>query len=402
MSKSWPMVKLGKVLNRTGEIIEADPSLEYSEITVRLWGKGVVERGRVSGGSVNGKRYVARAGNFIASRIDARNGAMGLVPESLDGGLVTNDFPLFNANNDRLDLKFLGWLSKTPSFVELCLRASEGTTNRVRLKEDRFLNLEIPLPSLSEQRRVVARIDELSEQIHEARKLRKEAAEEAEALVATTVSRIDCEMRATYPMTKLEGFARREKGNLRSGPFGSALLHDEFVPDGVPAIGIQDVKENRFDLSRKWNVTPKKADELSRYTIKPRDILVTVMGTLGRACVVPDEVPRMISTKHVWTITLDQNISEPRWASYWINYSRLAREELLGLGTGTAIPGLNGEKLRSLSLPEVPLPEQRRIVAELDALQAEVDALKRLQAETSAELDALLPSILDRAFRGSL
>jgi type I restriction enzyme S subunit len=49
-----------------------------------------------------------------------------------------------------------------------------------------------------------------------------------------------------------------------------------------------------------------------------------------------------------------------------------------------------------------PLTLQRRIVAELDALQAEVDALKRLQAETAAELDALLPSILDRAFKGEL
>lgn len=48
------------------------------------------------------------------------------------------------------------------------------------------------------------------------------------------------------------------------------------------------------------------------------------------------------------------------------------------------------------------LAEQRRIVAELDALQAEVGALKRLQAETAAELDALLPAILDRAFKGEL
>ena len=46
--------------------------------------------------------------------------------------------------------------------------------------------------------------------------------------------------------------------------------------------------------------------------------------------------------------------------------------------------------------------ERHRIVAELDALQAEVDALKRLQAETAAELDALLPAILDRAFKGEL
>ena len=49
-----------------------------------------------------------------------------------------------------------------------------------------------------------------------------------------------------------------------------------------------------------------------------------------------------------------------------------------------------------------PLPEQRRIVSELDALQAEVDTLEPLQAETTAESDALLPAILDRAFKGGI
>lgn len=58
--------------------------------------------------------------------------------------------------------------------------------------------------------------------------------------------------------------------------------------------------------------------------------------------------------------------------------------------------------LKATPIAYPPLPEQRRIVAELDALQAEVDALKRLQAETATELDALLPSILDRAFKGEL
>ena len=59
-------------------------------------------------------------------------------------------------------------------------------------------------------------------------------------------------------------------------------------------------------------------------------------------------------------------------------------------------------QLGQTRIPVPPLAEQRRIVAELDALQAEVDGLKRLQAETSAELDALLPAILDRAFKGEL
>lgn len=67
-----------------------------------------------------------------------------------------------------------------------------------------------------------------------------------------------------------------------------------------------------------------------------------------------------------------------------------------------AQPVVSQKKINPVRIPVPPLPEQRRIVAELDALQAEVDALKRLQAETAAELKALLPAILDRAFKREL
>jgi type I restriction enzyme S subunit len=75
---------------------------------------------------------------------------------------------------------------------------------------------------------------------------------------------------------------------------------------------------------------------------------------------------------------------------------------LLGQRYGQGKPGLNLSNIRSLSLPFPPLFEQRRIVSELDGLQEEVHALKYLQAETAAELDALLPAILDRAFKGEI
>jgi restriction endonuclease S subunit len=85
-----------------------------------------------------------------------------------DEAIVTNDFPVFNVVENRLLPTYLGWMCRTASFVEECKRASEGTTNRVRLQEDKFLAREIPLPPLAEQRRVVARIEELAAQIHEA------------------------------------------------------------------------------------------------------------------------------------------------------------------------------------------------------------------------------------------
>jgi type I restriction enzyme S subunit len=134
MSNVQPAVKLYDLLKRSRETISPSIDAEYREITVRLWGKGVIERGRAVGADLAGRRFVARAGQFITSRIDARNGAMGIVPDALDGALVTNDFPLFEVNTQHLDPSFLKWLCRTAPFIELCQRASEGTTNRVRLK----------------------------------------------------------------------------------------------------------------------------------------------------------------------------------------------------------------------------------------------------------------------------
>jgi len=93
-----------------------------------------------------------------------------------------------------------------------------------------------------------------------------------------------------------------------------------------------------------------------------------------------------VESQFVWHMLGSRTVFEKAWAST----------------TGSAQPTVPLRAIRELPIPVPPLPEQRRIAAELDAVQLEVDALKRLQAETAAELTALLPAILDRAFKGEL
>src|SRR5215210_6019611 len=147
MNNVFPLVPLGDVLIKSREQIEIDPHRQYRQVTIRLWGQGVVLRDEVAGAEIAGtKRFVVRPQQFVLSRIDARNGAFGLVPDFLDGAVVSNDFPAFAPSVSRLLPAFLGWMSKTCRFVDLCRAASEGTTNRVRLKENLFMATEIPLP----------------------------------------------------------------------------------------------------------------------------------------------------------------------------------------------------------------------------------------------------------------
>jgi type I restriction enzyme S subunit len=97
---------------------------------------------------------------------------------------VTNDFPLFEVNQEHILPQYMGWLCRTPAFVDLCARASEGTTNRVRLKEDKFLRLEIQIPDTKEQQKIVIRIDTVQQQLQAAGKLRSSIDRDIASLLA--------------------------------------------------------------------------------------------------------------------------------------------------------------------------------------------------------------------------
>ena len=401
MSRHWPRVRLGDLLSRSDETIALQPDAEYREVTVRLWGNGVVERGRVLGAEIaGGKRFVARAGQFIASRIDARNGAMGIVPASLDGAVVTNDFPLFNLNPDHLLSEFLGWLVKTQGFVELCLRASEGTTNRVRLKEERFLALEIPLPPLAEQRRIVARIKELAAEIHVAQAARQLAGVETAALFEKILSSIMEPHEDTWIRTTVSSV-------IESMDAGWSPQCAEFpaADGGWGVLKTTAVQWCEF-RAQENKALPETLQPIPSLAVNEGDVLVTRAGPRKRVGVVAcvrSTYPRLTISDKIIRLRPNRNKIEPRFLELSLA-SPFSQEHLVHRKTGLADAQVNISQaiLRSTPVAYPPLTEQRRIITELDALQAEVDALKRHQADTAAELDALLPALLDRAFRGEL
>ncbi len=202
--KAWPKVALGDLLHRSDEPATLDLAAEYHEVTIKLWGKGVISRGKVSGSDVVSVRRVVRQNQLILSKIDARNGAIGLVPSELDGAIVSNDFPSFEFRDpDRCDAAFMGWLVRSARFVELCKAASEGTTNRVRIKEDRFLNQQIALPPLAEQQALVARLDALAEKTRQVEAHLDAVERDAERLVRAYIFHPPSEQPTKRPMSEL-------------------------------------------------------------------------------------------------------------------------------------------------------------------------------------------------------
>ncbi len=153
---------LGSFLKRVKQEVDIIADQKYDQITVKLYGKGVIRRTRISGAEVKTRpQFRANAGNLIISKIDARNGAFGIVPPDLDGAIITNDFPVFEVDTEIVHPQYLALLLMSDKFVDACKRSSKGTTNRKRLREDLFLAEKLPIAGDEVQRLAIMAAEEI-------------------------------------------------------------------------------------------------------------------------------------------------------------------------------------------------------------------------------------------------
>lgn len=180
---TWPLVPLGEVVAHRKEFITIDDLQTYRRPRVQLHAQGIVSRDAVLGAEIKTKKQqVARAGEFLVAEIDAKVGGFGIVPDNLDGSIVSSHYFLYRHKQDRLDNRYLGWFVKTRAFGRQV--AAQGSTNYAAIRPDDVLGYKIPLPPPHEQHRIVARIEELAAKVREAQQLRTSATYEATVLHA--------------------------------------------------------------------------------------------------------------------------------------------------------------------------------------------------------------------------
>jgi type I restriction enzyme S subunit len=181
---------------------------------------------------------------------------------------------------------------------------------------------------------------------------------------------------------------------MRSGPFGSALLKEELVDAGIPLLGIDNVHTEKFVAQFSRFVDPKKAQTLKRYYVRPRDIMITIMGTVGRCCVVPDQIGTALSSKHTWTISLDQEIYSSYLACLQINHAPWVLNHFAKDEQGGIMSSIKSDTLRSTLLPVPPMDELMAIEARMKSLtgdyEIKVDLLKKLRALKTALMQEFL------------
>jgi type I restriction enzyme S subunit len=371
----WPEVALGEVCEfRYGKALKAE---QRSGFGWPVYG---------SNGPVGAHDVGLTDGPTI---VIGRKGSYGEVHYS-DGPAWPIDTTYFiDATCISCDLKWLSYRLSGLRLTELNRAAAVPGLNRDDAYRKRLL-----LPPLDEQRRI-ARLLDVAVRVRNRQSAKFGVLEEARtAVFAAAVAASD----GSWPLLPVANLVDETNGGIRTGPFGSQLLHGEFADEGVAVLGIDNAVANEFRWGVERYITETKYAQLCRYTVHPGDVLITIMGTCGRVAVVPDEIGRAINTKHLCCITLDRSLCLPEFLHAYFLCHPIARRHLASRAKGAIMAGLNMTIIKELPVSLPPIDVQNELVDRLAAVDR-AHARAALQRE---HLDSLFKSLRQRAFTGAL
>lgn len=399
---SYPLCQLSRVLKRIKEPTIIEDDRLYKRITVRLYGQGVLQRDEVLGKDIGTKRqFVAHAGQLIISRIDARNGAFGIVPDELEGAIVTNDFWLFEVH-DALP-QYLMLVMASDLFQKYWQTQSSGTTNRQRVGEDDFLQSKIVLPAIPEQQALLEAYNASMKKADEVEKKRENLFTELNNHIFETLGISFTSIRAEGLLNTIE-FKRISR-------WDPAHLKDKvFVSSKYPLTAISNVLANfmvdrngqslRRSTSAETNSTYQYIgmEHIEKGTGKRKNKEVLGTDILSQTIYVPQgyiiygklrpylnkywenntEENNIICSSEFFVFDI-QNINKDYFIT--ILASDIVQKQLPPLYSGARMPRINEDDFSGLQIPLPPKNIQIEIAEYSNAVKEKSEAL-RAEAES--------------------
>ncbi len=387
----WPRPRLGHVVTvtkgRRPSNVADDPQKGTSEpyITIEAF-----ETGRpVQYASTDGGEIRTQPGDVVIVWDGARYGLVGRSPGGVLGSTLAVLAPRSQTKGLERDYLFYFLQSKYDQ-----LRSVHRGSGIPHLDGGHLARTPIPLPAVAEQRRIIQVLD----QANGLRRLRVEADAKAARILPVLYRRLFGDRASPWPIEPLGRHLRQKRGALQSGPFGSHLHNSDFIEGGpVRVVGIDNVLDGEFVDGRNRRISAAKYKDLKKFTLEEGDVLVTIMGTVGRSCVFPSLDGPAICTKHVYRMQLSESL-DPEYVSASIRYSFFVRAQLGASVTGQIVAGITSKDLRRLQVPIPTRDLQNRFARFTRLCRCRADAARRGRAR----LEATLSVLAHQAFSGSL
>lgn len=342
-------------------------------------------------------------------------GIPAVVEDDIDNLICGYHLAQFRPDFERVDPVFLAKKLSMPDVSSYFSRVAAGST-RYGLSYSSIANVVISLPSLERQKSISGVLKNLDYVIEKTEKIIEKYNKIKFGIMCDFFTRginSDGKLRESYDHMphlyqdseigfipkgwsthRLDKLLAPVVNNFRSGPFGSALLKSELVEEGIPFLGIDNIHVENFDARFKRFVSEKKFNELIRYAVRPKDVVITIMGTVGRSAVIPHDIGLALSSKHLWTMTFDQNLVIPELVCWQLNFAPWVKYWFRKETQGGIMDAIQSKTLKSLILPLPPIEEQNLIYEKYlvitKKIQAEEKILKKLMKEKEGLMNDLL------------
>ncbi len=382
-ANGWRKIAIGEVAPPVQRPESPLPGREYRQIGVRLWGEGAYEREVLDGSATQySTLHRVETNDIIVNKIWARHGSVSVVEPELEGCYCSGEFPLYKPHPAALAPRWFYWITRTRWFWSACENASRGTTDKSRIRPEAFAAIEIPLPDRNEQDRLIVKLDALAEKLEEARLTKSGIERQTEAMLHSAFARTT----EGIPLRKMDKVAPlvRRQVEIRMG--------EEYPELGIRSFGKGTFHKPALDF---LSVGTKRL-----YRIEPGDLLFSnVFAWEGAIAVAQPEDKGRFGSHRFITCVPNEGVA----TSEFLRFYFLTEEGLRKVGE--ASPGGAGRNrtlgLAKLAEIEVPVPDHGKQLW-FNRLQAKVVEMIAAQQDAETELNAMLPSILDKAFKGEL
>lgn len=364
----WQVVPWASFATPAGDPIVVEPDSDLKQVTIRVRHQGIVERRY----NKNKKRSIGtpkqkqiRAGQFLISRIDARNGACGFVPQELDGAIVTGSFRAFDLDLSVIDPTYFDYLVGMPIFWQLCESISDGSTNRVCLDMDLFDSFVFPIPPLSEQNRVASVLQSVGKAIEKTERVITKTEQLRDALLHELLTRglpghhtewKEVPGLGTIPATwQVAHFGEVAKVVTGNTP---PRVINAYYGGNTPWVKPSDLSKHFVSGSAEY--LTKEGLSVARL-VPSGSVLVSCIGTIGEVAIA--KLPLCFNQQ------INALIPNKRVLSPFLYWSILNKAQYIrAIAPMTAVPILNKNEFSKIRIPLPSIAEQREIALLLDSI----------------------------------
>ncbi len=425
----WPCSKVKKLataLERRVEPVDRRAFDVQAQHLVRIRFNGEVEQRDVDGRlDLKGRLFFAYAGDIIYSKIDVRNGAIGILPSEIPIATVTSEFPVYRINRDLAVPEYVQLVFRTEHFRQLINTMVSGASGRKRVQPDDLEEMEIPLPSLDEQRVIVDRWRQARARIGAA--LQRAAELEGEILQnflqgLGLVSPRKREKRKAFALgwdyLDRWGVAFNQQAaaslDLDAGRYPVAYLGDLVVdlengwspqclnrPAEGEEWGVLKLGSVSFGAynDRENKALPPTLQPIPRLEVRPGQVLISranIPRLVGACALVDETLPRLMLSDKIFRVVLkDNSLIEPAYLAEVMKIPQLRRQlEAAATGTSPTMQNITKPALLALRLPLPPAAVQQELVAKTRAGRREIarllESAERLGNNIKTEIEALI------------